>query len=132
EDLAARAAGYNMPSAVVDGQEVDAVMSAVGAAVAKARSGGGPTLLEMKTYRFTGHSRGDPAKYRRAGELEQWKARDPLDLYALGLAKSGVGAAEIEAAREGANAMVARAVEAAKAAPMPQPGDMLRHVLADR
>src|SRR5262249_36832807 len=115
EDLAARAAGYNMPSAVVDGQDIDTVMKAVGAAVERARPGGGPTLLEMKTYRFTGHSRGDLAKYRPAGELEQWKERDPLDLCARALARSGVSAAEIDAARERANALVARAVEAAKA-----------------
>jgi pyruvate dehydrogenase E1 component alpha subunit len=78
DDLAERAKAYAMPAAVVDGQDADAVHEAVGTAVARARAGEGPTLLEMKTYRYSGHSRTDPAKYRPEGELDRWKARDPL------------------------------------------------------
>jgi acetoin:2,6-dichlorophenolindophenol oxidoreductase subunit alpha len=85
DDLAERAKGYAMPGVIVDGQDVDAVFDAVGVAVARARAGEGPSLLEMKTYRYRGHSRTDPAKYRPEGELERWKQRDPLDLLAATL-----------------------------------------------
>lgn len=78
EDLHERAASYRMPSTMVDGMNVDPVMVAVGEAVARARSGGGPTLIEAKTYRFGGHSRADTAPYRPAGELESWSERDPI------------------------------------------------------
>jgi pyruvate dehydrogenase E1 component alpha subunit len=79
-DLAERAKAHAMPGVIVDGQDVDAVRGAVAAAIARARSGEGPTLLEMKTYRYRGHSRTDPAKYRPEGELERWKERDPIEL----------------------------------------------------
>ena len=74
ENIADRASGYAMPGAAVDGQDVDAVAAAMDGAVARARAGLGPTLLEMKTYRFSGHSRSDPATYRPAGELDAWLA----------------------------------------------------------
>ena len=69
-----------MPGVIVDGQDVDAVTRRSSAAVARARAGDGPTLIETKTYRYRGHSRTDPAKYRAEGELERWKERDPIDL----------------------------------------------------
>jgi TPP-dependent pyruvate/acetoin dehydrogenase alpha subunit len=90
DDLAERAAGYGMPGAVVDGQDVDAVYDAVAAAVSGARAGEGPSLLEMKTYRYRGHSRTDPARYRPPGELDRWKARDPLELLAAELREAAM------------------------------------------
>ena len=78
-----------MPGVIVDGQDVDAVHAAVADAVARARAGDGPTLLEMKTYRYRGHSRTDPAKYRAEGELERWKERDPITLLGAKLAAEG-------------------------------------------
>lgn len=78
EDLHLRAASYNMPAAVVDGMDVDAVRATIATAVERARTGGGPTLVEAKTYRFAGHSRADTAPYRPEGELEQWQQRDPV------------------------------------------------------
>lgn len=80
EDLALRASGYGMPSSVVDGQDVHAVVEALTEACERARSGKGPTLLEMKTYRYAGHSRSDQATYRPAGELDEWLARDPIEI----------------------------------------------------
>jgi pyruvate dehydrogenase E1 component alpha subunit len=88
-DLADRAAAHAMPGVIVDGQDVHAVFEVVGAAVERARSGGGPTLVEAKTYRFRGHSRTDPAKYRPPGELEEWKRRDPVELLAGKLLAAG-------------------------------------------
>jgi len=77
-DVARRAEAYGIPSTVVDGNDVLAVYEAAGVAVERARSGGGPTFIEGKTYRWEGHFVGDPAKYRPAGELEEWKGRDPI------------------------------------------------------
>lgn len=78
EPLARRADAYDMPWAVVDGQDVDAVSEAMTEALERARTGGGPTLLEMATYRYLGHSRSDTAPYRPEGELDKWMERDPI------------------------------------------------------
>jgi TPP-dependent pyruvate/acetoin dehydrogenase alpha subunit len=94
DDLADRAASYGMPGYVVDGQNVDAVHDVVARAVAFARDGNGPSLLEMKTYRYRGHSRTDPAKYRPPDELAHWKARDPLTLFAERLEDEGLTSSE--------------------------------------
>jgi len=85
DDLAERARAYAIPGVVVDGQDVAAVHAAVQEAVDRARDGDGPSLLEMKTYRYRGHSRTDPAKYRVPGELERWKERDPITLLGAAL-----------------------------------------------
>jgi pyruvate dehydrogenase E1 component alpha subunit len=88
-DIATRAASYDMASEIVDGQDVDAVHDVIARAVARARSGGGPTLIEAKTYRYVGHSRSDKAPYRKEGELDEWLARDPIELFAQKLLASG-------------------------------------------
>jgi pyruvate dehydrogenase E1 component alpha subunit len=85
DDLAERAKAHAMPGVIVDGQDADAVRDAAAEAISRARAGEGPTLLEMKTYRYRGHSRTDPAKYRAEGELERWRERDPIDILAARL-----------------------------------------------
>lgn len=90
DDLARRADPFGMPGVIVDGQDVEVVNAAVSEAVERARGGGGPSLLEMKTYRYRGHSRSDPAKYRPAGELDAWKARDPIEILGARLASAGI------------------------------------------
>ena len=97
DDLARKADPHQIPAAIVDGQDIVAVHLATVAAVERARSGGGPTVLEMKTYRYRGHSRSDPAKYRPDGEAERWKARDPIDLLGARLAGSHALSAEAQA-----------------------------------
>ena len=82
DDIAVRATAYGMPSEIVDGQDVDAVGAAIARAVERARRGDGPTLIEMKTYRYSGHSRSDPATYRPTGELDTWLKRDPIEILA--------------------------------------------------
>lgn len=77
-NIASRASSYNMPGVVTDGMDVLAVYQAVTEAVKRARNGEGPTLIECKTYRYVGHSRTDPAKYRSDEELEYWKSKDPI------------------------------------------------------
>ena len=97
DDLADRATGYGMVGLTVDGQDVEAVHEAAAAAIARARSGDGPTLLEMKTYRFRGHSRTDPGRYRAAEEVEHWRQRDPILLLGSALSASGAFAEERQA-----------------------------------
>ena len=89
DDLADRAKAHAMPGVIVDGQDVGAVREVAAAAIALARAGEGPTLIEAKTYRYRGHSRTDPAKYRAEGELERWKERDPIDILGAQLAPEG-------------------------------------------
>ena len=89
DDLARRADPYGMPGVIVDGQDIDLVRAATGDAVERARAGDGPSLLEMKTYRYRGHSRSDPAKYRPAGELDAWRARDPIEIFGARLVSEG-------------------------------------------
>jgi pyruvate dehydrogenase E1 component alpha subunit len=118
DDLAERARAYDMPGIIVDGQDVDTVYAAVTEAVARARAGEGPTLLEMKTYRYRGHSRSDPAKYRPDGELEEWQARDPITILGERLIAEGAMTADQQAAvATAAAAQVDAAVESATAAP---------------
>ena len=81
DDVATRAAGYGMPGHVVDGNDPEAVLEVLAPAVERARSGGGPTLIEAKTYRLKGHYDGDPQNYRSKEELEEWRARDPVVTY---------------------------------------------------
>jgi TPP-dependent pyruvate/acetoin dehydrogenase alpha subunit len=128
-DIAVRATSYGMRSEIVDGQDVQAVIAAVAEAVDGARSGQGPTLLEMKTYRFVGHSRSDLATYRPEGELDAWLARDPLTIEADRLVAAGTATpdelVEVFAQVEGA---VQQAAEQAKASPPPPVAEMFRHV----
>ena len=91
-------------------------------AVDRARSGGGPTLLECQTYRHYGHSKSDPAKYRPPEEVERWKARDPLPIARERLLDAGVGEDAIAAVAEATRRRLDEAVAAALAAPYPDPG----------
>lgn len=129
EDIATRASSYGMPGEIVDGQDVEAVRSAMLGAAARARDGGGPSLLEMKTYRFAGHSRADAAPYRPTGELDAWLERDPIDLYRDALLADGMlddeGAKRLE---EDAKQRVAEAIDAALSAPTPDVRAMFDNV----
>ncbi len=131
EDIAVRAVSYDMPGHVVDGQDVDAVSEAVGAALARARAGEGPTLLEMKTYRYAGHSRADPGAYRPEGELERWKERDPIAIYRTRLIEEGeltpeeAGDIEDRAARR-----IVEAEETAAGSEDATVADMFRYIYA--
>lgn len=132
DDLARRADPYGMPGIVVDGQDIDAVHEAASEAVERARRGGGPSLLEMKTYRFRGHSRSDPAKYRPEGELDAWKARDPIDLLGAGLIADGViGPNDPVEIRTEIQAEIDAAAERAATAPYPTLEETRPYVYAD-
>jgi TPP-dependent pyruvate/acetoin dehydrogenase alpha subunit len=120
-NIAGRAQGYGMPSAVVDGNDVWAVSTAATEAVARARAGNGPTLLECKTYRHYGHSKSDPAPYRKQEEVEEWLERDPLGLARHRLLREEITEAQITAAEQAVTAQIDRAVENALGAPYPDP-----------
>jgi pyruvate dehydrogenase E1 component alpha subunit len=125
-DIAVRATSYGMPSEIVDGQDVDAVEAAVGRAVDRARQGGGPTLVEAKTYRYSGHSRSDKATYRPAGELDIWLARDPIDLFGEKLIDEGVLARPaLHDIRERARAELNETLERVLASPPPTEAQMM-------
>ncbi|MGI5379693.1 thiamine pyrophosphate-dependent dehydrogenase E1 component subunit alpha [Streptomyces sp. CA-251387] len=126
-----RAPAYGIPGEVVDGNDVVAVREAVARLAQRARAGDGPALLEAETYRHFGHSRADPATYRPAEEVERWLKHDPLDVARGHLAELGVPPETITEADERASAVVREAVEAAKGAPPPDPGQALTDVWAD-
>jgi TPP-dependent pyruvate/acetoin dehydrogenase alpha subunit len=121
QDIAARAGAFGIPSAVLDGNDVWAVREAAAEAVARARGGSGPTLLECQTYRHHGHSKADPGRYRPPEEVERWLARDPLTNARKRLLELGVGEPEIAEVEEATRARMDRAVEEALAAPYPDP-----------
>ena len=121
-----------MPGIVVDGNDVDDVYAQSTAAVARARAGEGPTLLECKTYRYSGHSRTDPGKYRKPGELDAWKAKDPIERLGQALASEGVmSRAEQDAVRREMQEMVDAAAERASRAPWPKLEEINRYVYAE-
>lgn len=129
--LAARGAAYGMPWELVDGQDADLVAAKVAEAAERARSGGGPTLLELRTYRYLGHNRTDQALYRPEGELEEWLARDPITIMRDRLEQEGAMDAETADAidrrcRERIDAAAAFALDS----PEPGPEAMFRFVEA--
>jgi pyruvate dehydrogenase E1 component alpha subunit len=126
-----RAAAYGLPRIIVDGNDADAVYRAAQDAFAKARAGEGPSLIECLTYRHSGHSRADPAKYRPEGELERWKERDPIKIYKERLIQFGVSGETIAAIDAEVRRMVDDATEACKAAPLPPVDIMTTDVYAD-
>lgn len=118
--VADRAAAYNIPGVIVDGQDVEAVAEVMQQAVEWAHRGEGPTLIEAKTYRYKGHSRTDPAKYRPEGELEQWLARDPINILADRMKAAGqLTDDEFEAMKRDSDAAVQEATTWALEQPYP-------------
>ena len=129
EDLADRADSYAMRKEIVDGQDVDAVIKAIQSAVDFARAGNGPSLIEAKTYRYSGHSRSDPATYRTPGELEEWKKRDPLDITANKLiAKGTLSQADLEKMKLDIAARVTKAIETVLESDGPDLSTLMQHV----
>jgi acetoin:2,6-dichlorophenolindophenol oxidoreductase subunit alpha len=126
-----RAAAYGLPRIIVDGNDADAVYRAALTAYNKARAGEGPSLIECMTYRYSGHSRADPAKYRPEGELEKWKERDPIKLYRERLKQFGVSDEAIAHIENDVKREVNEATEICKAAPPPALDLLTTDVYAD-
>jgi TPP-dependent pyruvate/acetoin dehydrogenase alpha subunit len=118
--IVARAEAMEIPALVVDGMDVWAVREVAGDAVGRIRSGDGPVFVEARTYRFVGHSRSDPGKYRPPGELEEWRARDPLLVAEQRLAAvHGVTAEQLGEVAADVRRELQEVEEAALAAPFP-------------
>ncbi len=126
-----RASAYGLAPVIVDGQDADEVYRAAQKALARARAGAGPSLIECKTYRYSGHSRADPAKYRPEGELDRWKERDPVRLYRARLQQFGIGAEAIANIDADVRRLVDEATETCKAAPPPPLDIIAADVYAD-
>ncbi len=130
-DVADRAAGYGMPGVVVDGMDVVAVYEAAGEAIDRARSGGGPTLLECKTYRYYDHVgvRGMGLSYRTDEEVMEWKKRDPIDLFEARLSEQDIMSKDdMAAVHETVKGELDVAIQFANDSPMPDPSTLLDDV----
>ena len=131
-EIRQKAEGYGIPNARVDGMNVMTVYEAAKDTIAKVRAGGGPFLLEVMTYRFRGHSMGDPERYRKAEEVQKWQEDDPIGVYRKYLIENkkakAAGLDEIDAKVDEA---VAKAVEFAEASPEPGMEELFRDVYAD-
>jgi pyruvate dehydrogenase E1 component alpha subunit len=125
DPAAGRASAYGLESIIIDGQDADVVYRTAKAAYDKARSGGGPSLIECLTYRYSGHSRADPAKYRPEGELDFWRGkRDPIRIYRERLLQAGIGESMLLEIEDVVKQRVDEATAICKAAP-PPPADIL-------
>ena len=130
-ELSQRAVAYGIPGVAVDGNDVVAVYEAVGEAVARARRGEGPTLIDAKTYRWHGHMEGDPQSYKPKDEVEAWMKKDPLPRFERYLAEHGVfSAKDAEAVKQDMLAEIERAVRFAKDSPYPAPDQITTDVYA--
>ncbi|MGH7915991.1 MAG: thiamine pyrophosphate-dependent dehydrogenase E1 component subunit alpha [Candidatus Binataceae bacterium] len=136
KDIAVRAQAYDIPGHIVDGNDVMEVYRFASEAVARARNGEGPTLLECKTYRWEGHVVGEQAflgsaAYRTEQEVEEWKARCPLIRFEKFAAESGkISAAELERIRKESAAELEEAVKFARESPLPDAAEVTDDVFA--
>jgi pyruvate dehydrogenase E1 component alpha subunit len=133
-DIYKRGASYDMPRDVVDGQDVLAVRAAAADAIERARSGSTPTLLEIRTYRFMGHSMSDAVSgtYRTREELEQYLKRDPIALHRERMERDGeITAAEVAAMDEEIKRIVQESIDFAEASPELPLAALLEDVLVE-
>jgi pyruvate dehydrogenase E1 component alpha subunit len=136
ENISDRAAAYDMPGVLVDGQDVLAMYEATVQAVEKGRAGLGPTLIEARTYRFEDHSEGlariirEP--YRTDEEVDRWRLRDPILLHSTWLVEQGIASEdEIEGVRQEVAETIAEALQFARESPYPEIEDLLTDLYAD-
>jgi acetoin:2,6-dichlorophenolindophenol oxidoreductase subunit alpha len=128
-NVADRASAYNMPGVIADGNRIEDVAEAVLSAIARARDGQGPTLIECKTYRTRGHSRSDRNRYRTKEEIEEWKLRDPIGHFEAELVANGIATKdEVAAIFAGADAEIAAGLIFAQNGTDPSPNEGTRDV----
>jgi acetoin:2,6-dichlorophenolindophenol oxidoreductase subunit alpha len=127
-----RASAYGLESILIDGNDADIVYRTAQDAYKKAREGNGPSLIECKTYRHSGHSRADPGSYRPKGELEYWKENnDPIKRYKERLAEFLIDASKVKKIESDIIKEVDEATEFAKASPMPPESILTENVYSD-
>ncbi|HYM93105.1 MAG TPA: thiamine pyrophosphate-dependent enzyme, partial [Chitinophagaceae bacterium] len=132
-DIYKLADGYEMPADTVDGMSAEAVHDGVTRAVKRAREKGGPTLLEMKTYRYKGHSISDPQKYRSKEEVEEYKEKDPIQQVLKTILENGFASeAEIKKIEERVAGIVAGSVKFAEESPIPDDSEVLKDIYMDK
>ncbi len=130
-DIADRAAGYDMPGIIVDGNDVTAVYEAITAAVERARKGEGPSLVECKTYRWRGHFEGDACTYREQQELDEWIKKDPIPRCAQKMLDEGIlSKKELDKLHAAVDAELQEAITFAEESPFPEPADLFEDVYA--
>ena len=131
-EIRQKAVGYSIPNERVDGMNVLTVRKAAEKAIAHIRSGQGPYFLEVVTYRFRGHSMGDPERYRQKEEVEKWQEEDPIGIYRRELLKEKIASKEeLDDLEMKVEAEVQDAVEFAEASPEPAPEELFTHIYAD-
>jgi pyruvate dehydrogenase E1 component alpha subunit len=131
-DIYKLADAYEMPADSVDGMSAEAVHDAVARAVKRAREGGGPTLLELKTYRYKGHSISDPQKYRTKEEVEEYKSRDPIQQVLNTILKNKFATEEqIDAINKRVNDAVVHSVKFAEESPWPNDDEVLKDIVTE-
>jgi pyruvate dehydrogenase E1 component alpha subunit len=136
ENISDRAAGYDIPGVLVDGQDVIAMYEVVSQAVARARAGHGPSLIEGRTYRYLDHSLGlgriVRAPYRTEDEVELWKQRDPIPLFTAQLLAQGIATqAEIDQMDATVLQEIEEALEFARQSPFPDPAKLFEDMFAN-
>jgi pyruvate dehydrogenase E1 component alpha subunit len=132
-DIYKLADAYEMPADKIDGMTPESVHDAVARAVKRAREGDGPTLLEMKTYRYKGHSVSDPQKYRSKEEVEEYKDQDPIIKVASTILDNGFATQmELDAINARVNAIVDESVKFAEESPWPDDSEVLKDVYIDQ
>jgi len=132
-DIYKLADAYDMPSDMVDGMSAEAVHDSVARAVKRAKEGDGPTLIEMKTYRYKGHSVSDPQKYRSKEEVEEYKEQDPIIKVSNTILENAFATKEdLEAIDQKINAIVEESVRFAEESPWPNDDELLKDVYMDQ
>lgn len=130
-DIADRAAGYDMPGVIVDGNDVIAVYEAISAAVERARRGKGPSLVECKTYRWRGHFEGDACVYRKKGELDEWVKKDPISRFAGKMLDDDILTQKaLDKLHAEIDAELQEAIRFAEESPFPEPAAVFEDVYA--
>ena len=132
KDVSDRAAAYGMPGIAVDGNDVMAVYEAASEAVARARKGQGPTLIECKTYRHRGHFEGDPSVYKPKDEQAEWLKKDPIPRYRKFLQENAFATEdELDAVDRRVHEELAEAVRFANESPLPTPESVVQDIYSD-
>ena len=132
QDIAQKGHGYEMASEFVDGMDVLAVREAVARAVDRGRKDHLPTLLEVRTYRFMGHSMSDPGNYRTRAEIEKYQERDPIKLFSASLKEENIiDDKTLEQIDKDVRAQVEQAVRFAEESPFPAPEEVYTDIYAN-
>jgi pyruvate dehydrogenase E1 component alpha subunit len=132
-DIFKLAAGYDMPAEAIDGMRPENVHDSVSKAVKRAREKGGPTLIEIKTYRYKGHSISDPQKYRSKEEVEEYRSKDPIQQVLKTLQDENFASQEeIDIINQRVDDIVAGSVKFAEESPWPDQSEVLKDIYVDK